>query len=157
MSKCSSFLYVFQNEVKDAVEQLCNILPSNYKADVSTAGSLSLSLHIDVLSFFLQCTSLVDQYFDTIWALVKSELVSNISIPNHPCFDPSKHPISVIFQDNDLICKQIGVCNSTQTLVKFPVLLKPKLSMPKQTACDVCKLAVTFLQQYVDSNSTEVS
>lgn len=61
-----------------------------------------------------------------------------------------------MFQDNDLICKQIGVCNSTLSLLKVPVP-KPKLSLPKQTGCDVCELIVNFLKSYVDSNSTEVS
>lgn len=98
-----------ENEVKDALEQLCNALPSTYKT---------------------QCTDFIDQYLNIIWTLVKSEF------------------------DNDLICKQIGVCNSTLSTLKLPVS-KPKPSLPKQTSCDVCKLAVTFLQQYVDSNSTE--
>ena len=85
---------------------------------------------------------------------MKSELVSYISIPNLPHFDIPNFQSSR-FQDKDLICKQIGVCNSTLSLLKIPVP-KPKLALPKQTACDVCKLAVTFLQQYVNSNSTEV-
>ena len=33
---------------------------------------------------------------------------------------------------------------------------RPKRALPKQSLCDICKLAVTFLQQYVDSNATEV-
>ena len=28
--------------------------------------------------------------------------------------------------------------------------------MPKQSLCDLCKLAVNFLKPYVDNNSTEV-
>ena len=28
--------------------------------------------------------------------------------------------------------------------------------MPKQSLCDICKLVVSFLQPYVDNNSTEV-
>ena len=130
-------------------------------AMLSLSDFLFLSLSLLSLSkyqyftFFLQCTAVVDQYFDTIWDLVKSELVSYISIPNHPHFNIPNFQ-SPCFQDNNLICKQIGVCNSTLSLLKFPVP-KPKLALPKQTPCDMCKLAVTFLQQYVNSNTTEVS
>ena len=67
-------------------------------------------------------------------------------------------------QDNDLICSQIGLCNSTVAQIKQHPLVaatrvaKPKsTAMPKQSLCDLCKLAVQFIKPYVDSNSTEVS
>ena len=60
-------------------------------------------------------------------------------------------------QENDLICKQIGVCNSTIVLTKQHTTVVAKTAMPKQSLCDMCKLLVTFIKPYVDSNSTEVS
>lgn len=91
-------------EVKDKAEAFCKLLPS------SLSG---------------QCTTLVDDYFDEIWTLLKMEV------------------------DSGEICKQIGLCNST---LSKP--LKMKVTV-EADACDICKLVVNYIKPYVDSNSTE--
>ena len=53
--KCVCVCVAVQNEVKSALEKVCSLLP----------GSLSS-----------ECSSLVDQYFNMIWDLLKAEVVS---------------------------------------------------------------------------------
>ena len=71
-----------EEEVKQAVDQLCSILPSAISSEVCFEFDLILSQRLVGLSysyitcFILQCTQLVDQNFDAIWKLFESEFVS---------------------------------------------------------------------------------
>ncbi len=52
---CVCACVILQQEVKAALEQVCNMLPGDLKSG---------------------CTGLVDSDFDTIWSLLKQEIVS---------------------------------------------------------------------------------
>ena len=66
-----------EEEVKQAVDQLCSILPSAISSEVSFEFDLILSQRLVYSTcFILQCTQLVDQNFDAIWKLFESEFVS---------------------------------------------------------------------------------
>lgn len=61
-------------------------------------------------------------------------------------------------QDSGDVCSLIKLCNdSAMTSTSGALRSKPRpLVVPKQDVCDICKLVVTFVKPYVDSNSTKV-
>ena len=66
-----------QGEVKSELEKFCDLLPENASSEVSACScDIFFSIHLHHMSPSLQCTSLINQYFNFIWDMVKSEIVS---------------------------------------------------------------------------------
>ena len=64
-------------EIKAAIEALCNLLPGTLKDEVSMQNSrLFIVGNIDLCFAPSQCITLDKSYFDLIWTLLKSEVVS---------------------------------------------------------------------------------
>jgi saposin len=183
-----------ENEVEDALNQLCELLPE---------------------SFSDECSQMLKEYFPMIWELMKSELDNDeiciqlglcpsAKVPATPRTEPKadlcdicklvvtflkpfvdssstenevedalnqlcellpesfsdkcsqvlKEYFPMIWElmkselDNDEICIQLGLCPSA----KVPATPRTE---PKADLCEICKLVVTVMKPFVDSNATE--
>ncbi|XP_066930339.1 uncharacterized protein [Clytia hemisphaerica] len=95
-----------EKEIIDALDSLCAKLPSSISGE---------------------CTSLINQYGDTILKLLISELKP------------------------DQICKELGLCSSVKKAINVPV----KKVKANPVACEVCEYAMSYLDQTLSDHATE--
>ena len=74
-----------------------------------------------------------------IWTLLSSLLLATI--------------LCSLLQDSGLVCKQLGLCNSTRSMKT--VVLVQQNHVSDDGLCDMCKMVSTYLKTFVDSSSSE--
>jgi len=96
-----------EEEIKQGLDQLCAYLPESARGE---------------------CTSLVDQYADTIVKLLLQELKP------------------------DVICKELQLCASK---AKVSVVHVKSLVKANPVTCEICEMAMQYLDSMLSNNSTE--